>query len=475
GTVLDLAVAAASAEQDDDTRAWALHQRGTRARMLGDRRIARRDLRAAYLLNKRRGKTSQAALSRHNLRQGSGLFPLLRVGASATFLTVASMVVAMAAGAAVAACAISDSCGNEPVTITTEVVTTTGTTIVVAPNLVLNVEAPSEFEPQLVETTSEGSTVIVTNSGDNPLTVSKIGVEGDDALAFPLEGEAQCIREFQPNDECQFEVLFAPTERRVHSAMLLIEVDKGTDETASLTGQGIVSFAGLSAPVWTRPVPMQGIWWEEIARRSFTVEWEAVPFASAYGLEASICWDGESNCDQLSGPQIVSSPFGSVFLPLDPDLLDAKYQSAKDEGLTPVVVLTAYAIGTDGAGAEITSEPSETRHEVTDGPFEMFGVTYDPALGSSLECGQESLSLTVAIQSFLLDPGELTVSTWDGGLEQDTRDEVTAVVSPTATESLAEVSFIPSNNSTLDRIDFLLDSVVGATENVNFPVSGCIE
>ncbi len=473
GTVLDLAVAAASAEQDDDTRAWALHQRGTRARMLGDRRIARRDLRAAYLLNKRRGKTSQAALSRHNLRQGSGLFPLLRVGVSATFLTVASMVVAIAAGAAVVACAISDSCGNEPVTITTEVVTTTGTTIVVAPNLVLNVEAPSEFEPQLVETTSEGSTVIVTNSGDNPLTVSKIGVEGDDALAFPLVGEAQCIREFQPNDECQFEVLFAPTERRVHSAMLLIEVDKGTDETASLTGQGIVSFAGLSAPVWTRPVPMQGIWWE-IARRSFIVEWEAVPFASAYGLEASICWDGDSNCDQLSGPQIVSSPFGSVFLPLDPALLDAKYQLAKDAGLTPVVVLTAYAIGTDAAGAEITSEPSETRHEVTDGPFEMFGVTYDPALGSSLECGKKSLSLTVAIQSFLLDPGELTVSTWDGGSEQDTRDEVTAVVSPTATESLAEVSFIPSNNSTLDRIDFLLNSVVGATENVNFPVSGCI-
>ena len=113
GTVLDLAVAAASAEQDDDTRAWALHQRGTRARMLGDNRTARRDLRAAYLLHKRRGETGRAALSRHNLRQGPRVFPLLRGSALTTFLAVAMTLVAVAAGAAVIAGVIDGNGGTE--------------------------------------------------------------------------------------------------------------------------------------------------------------------------------------------------------------------------------------------------------------------------------------------------------------------------------------------------------------------------
>ena len=580
GTVLDLAVAAASAEQDDDTRAWALHQRGTRALMLGDRRTARRDLRAAYLLYQKRGETGPAALSRHNLRQGPRAFPLPRGSALTTFVAIALTLVAVVAAAAVIG-GLLDGVGDnggittEPVTtiepgISTEPVTTIEPGISTEPAAELTITTGSEvnFDEVFATQVGEGRIGLEASHGDFSINEFEQGeilfvpepecaslLSGQQCGAtvrwFPsapgtldetimiggiaplvLIGEAISPLAFEPQEqELSLSVEkpvagFAAELINISDAPVDISAVEGygdfanatidTQRCPSIFGEGIldagescfilvtadfsnalpgaildggirvfygatnidaravVSFAGLSVPVWTRPVPMQGIWWE-IARRSFTVEWEAVPFASAYGLEASICWDGESNCDQLSGPQIVSSPFGSVFLPLDPAPLDAKYQLAKDAGLTPVVVLTAYAIGTDAAGAEITSERSETRHEVTDGPFEMFGVTYDPALGSSLECGKESLSLTVAIQSFLLDPGELTVSTWDGGSEQDTRDEVTAVVSPTATESLAEVSFIPSDNSTLDRIDFLLDSVVGATENVDFPVSGCIK
>ncbi len=238
GAVLDLAVAAASAEQDDDTRAWALHQRGTRALMLGDRRTARRDLRAAYLLYQKRGETGPAALSRHNLRQGPRAFPLPRGGALTTFVAIATVLVAAAGAAVIDRIIESNGVTTTEGVTNTEGVTTTEpvTTTVAGRGPVLKVEG-LEFEPQLVDTTSEGSTVIVRNAGDGKLTITGIGV--DDPSAFILVDKEQCIGDFEPGDACSFEVLFAPTERRVYSAVLLFEVDIGTDETAPLTGEGI--------------------------------------------------------------------------------------------------------------------------------------------------------------------------------------------------------------------------------------------
>lgn len=246
--------------------------------------------------------------------------------------------------------------------------------------------------------------------------------------------------------------------------------------TSSVEATAVIRFGGLQPPSWVRPVPGQGIWWE-LLRQGFEVDWEDVPFAASYGLEARVCWDGESDCTAIGEPQVVADSSGFIEFPIDPSPFDNMYLAAREAGETPVIVLIAYAIGPDVEGNEITSDPNESRHDLKDGPFDVFDITYNPPSGSTLLCNTTRLDLSVLIQSNLLDPAELEAQIWDGDFETPYLDPMTETVAPSAEPAMAEISYVPTPNydALFDRIELFLGAQFGAGDQVQFPVSGCIE
>lgn len=75
--VIDLAARAAQAAGDRALQAWALHERGSYAGLIGDRASAAADLRAARRIRRELGDRAGADLSLHNLRYFKLLPPLL--------------------------------------------------------------------------------------------------------------------------------------------------------------------------------------------------------------------------------------------------------------------------------------------------------------------------------------------------------------------------------------------------------------
>jgi hypothetical protein len=242
--------------------------------------------------------------------------------------------------------------------------------------------------------------------------------------------------------------------------------------TSSVEATAMIELGGLEPPSWIRPVPGQGIWWE-VVQRGFEVDWEDVPQATGYGLEARICWNDDSDCVAIGEPQVVDASSGFVEFPIDLAPLDTEYLVARELGHQPVIVLTTYAIGTDADDNEITSEPAESRHEIKDGPFDLFDIAYNPPPGTSLECDSTRLYLSVVIQSNLLDPAELTAQLFGDQNEAPHRDPVTATIVPSVEPGSAEMSLIPTGNTDIESVDLLLDSHFGSGDVVQFPVSGC--
>ena len=93
GVVLDKAIDAAKALDEDSALAWGLHERGTRQLMLGERRTARRDLKQARRLRTKLGDHAARAVTRHNLTMaGSAFFlPKAAVGAVGVVAVVAAL------------------------------------------------------------------------------------------------------------------------------------------------------------------------------------------------------------------------------------------------------------------------------------------------------------------------------------------------------------------------------------------------
>ncbi len=243
--------------------------------------------------------------------------------------------------------------------------------------------------------------------------------------------------------------------------------------TSSVEARAVIQLGGLEPPSWLRPVSGQGIWWEMV-RRGFEVDWEDVPFATGYGLEARICWNDDSDCVAIGERQLVDDSSGFVEFPVDVSPLDNEFAVARELGHQPVIVLTTYAIGTDAADNEITSEPAESRHEIKDVPFDLFDVTYNPPPGTTLECDTTRLYLSVVLQSNLLDPAELTARLLGDQNEAPHRDPATATIVPSAEPVSADISLIPTTNVPIESIDLLLDSHFGGGDVVQFPVSGCV-
>ncbi|HEX6299655.1 MAG TPA: choice-of-anchor D domain-containing protein [Acidimicrobiia bacterium] len=213
-SILEATRHAAQQIGDRASEAYALHQLGTRARLLGDRKAARRLLKQARRIRTSLGDKTGAGLSQHNLGLSrSALVP---------FLAGTAIVIGLVGGAA-AVCAATDICS----TSATSTTSATGATSVV------------DVEPSRIDfgeiPAGEGVTeeARVANIGEAPATFANFSVDRDDV--FPITS-IDCPETLEPGGECSVIVSFAPPEPGSYTGTLTVEVEQGEPAQVALSG-----------------------------------------------------------------------------------------------------------------------------------------------------------------------------------------------------------------------------------------------
>jgi len=108
------------------------------------------------------------------------------------------------------------------------------------------------FSNQSVGSTSAAQTVTITNTGDNPMTVSGATTSGD----FAQTNQCSSIA---TNQSCTISVTFTPTVAGSRSGTLIISDNaQGNPHSVTLGGTGIASAAGFSATSLTFPLQSVG-------------------------------------------------------------------------------------------------------------------------------------------------------------------------------------------------------------------------
>lgn len=100
-----------------------------------------------------------------------------------------------------------------------------------------------------VGTNSLPSTVIITNTGDQSITIDAITLIGPDGNAFelPLLDDLCTNATLTPSQQCQFDIAFIPTqEGRFHAAARISEASQAPDVTIELSGSsGLIFYDGF--------------------------------------------------------------------------------------------------------------------------------------------------------------------------------------------------------------------------------------
>lgn len=101
--------------------------------------------------------------------------------------------------------------------------------------------APSiQFNPQVVGTTSGTNTTYVTNTGTAPVVIQAVAASGDFSITYNSCGAPPL--QINPQQACQFNVVFAPTAAGTRTGALTFTDDAtGSPQSITLTGTGVAS------------------------------------------------------------------------------------------------------------------------------------------------------------------------------------------------------------------------------------------
>jgi hypothetical protein len=99
------------------------------------------------------------------------------------------------------------------------------------------------FGKQQVDTTSQPQTATLTNTGDNPVTITNIGSDA------PFSQTNNCPTSLAPNSSCEIQVTFTPTVRGPANGTLAVTDNAtGSPQETSLSGTGIGTDVVLTPP-----------------------------------------------------------------------------------------------------------------------------------------------------------------------------------------------------------------------------------
>jgi hypothetical protein len=108
------------------------------------------------------------------------------------------------------------------------------------------------FSAQLAHTSSTSQTVVLSNPGNAPLTISGIALTGPDQTAFSLTNT--CGPTLPVSGQCSLSVQFTPaTQGSFNAAVTVSDNAAGTAQTIALTGTGTAPQAAFASPQLTFP------------------------------------------------------------------------------------------------------------------------------------------------------------------------------------------------------------------------------
>lgn len=103
------------------------------------------------------------------------------------------------------------------------------------------------FPGQREGATSQPEAVILTNSGDAPLTIGTASLEGTDADDFRLTTDTCSGTTLTPGESCAYAVIFTPSAMGLRAATLSLGTNAdGSPEVIPLQGEGVTPIATLS-------------------------------------------------------------------------------------------------------------------------------------------------------------------------------------------------------------------------------------
>lgn len=211
-SILETMRKAAIQAGDRGSEALALHEMGTRARLLGDKKRARSYLKEARKIRRAIGDGEGESLTKHNLRFARSMFLPWFIGA----------IVALGGGIAVT-CATTDFCGGGEI---------------VEPGQVAVTVEPGELAFAELPAGSGGltETVRLSNEGERDAVVSPPVIDG--SSAFTVSG-SDCSGVLAAQSMCDIAVTFAPSQPGPVTATLVVDVEELGALTIPLTGTAL--------------------------------------------------------------------------------------------------------------------------------------------------------------------------------------------------------------------------------------------
>jgi len=98
-------------------------------------------------------------------------------------------------------------------------------------------EASLNFGSLPVDTAGSPASVTLTNSGDSPLSIARLGVTGSDAADFLAT--SSCGASVEPGKKCTIAILFSPRSSGKHTAAVTIDDNAaGSPHSVALAGAG---------------------------------------------------------------------------------------------------------------------------------------------------------------------------------------------------------------------------------------------
>lgn len=319
--------------------------------------------------------------------------------------------------------------------------------------------APPEL-PQIDPTRLEFGTVAIGASSTLPVTLTA----GDapwtpDFSEFDLVPDVSIVHEcgeIERDASCEVQVTWTPSSLDEFDVTLKMHPDVPVR---------IFGTAAFAPPAWITPTDGQRLWFD-LLRDGITVEIGAVPGSDGYDVVAQVC-GGDDCVFPLLVDQIGDST--QFFIGSEsPAELQVVFDAILDEGVDPVLELTAAATLGDGATPDSTIAVT-----LVEDPAAVQFIDFDPE--SPADCFS-ALTVTLNVESFTLYPREavlhLSRADPDGDLPVDS---ASVNVDPGASTLTVDVDSVDGSFDTI-RLEFENPSgVVSATGVTNYEVGGCFE
>ena len=258
--LLERVAAAANRQGDDATEAWALHQQGTRAVILGDTALAAGPLARALDIRSRLGDVQGAALTRHNMEvaglpvpeigddQGShdesrpgdeGGSPDDAAGSASTGRATDSMETAGSTNGAGWAAQLPKMAAGGIGAVALAVILT----ILLGSDVDLSVTPERlDFGARAVGETSPALTVTVRNSGSEDLELDNVALDPP-GIGFVVTDDGCSGQTLPSNGQCEVGLTFTPASESDHNGRLEVSHPDGTVGLA-LAGMGLRAAVG---------------------------------------------------------------------------------------------------------------------------------------------------------------------------------------------------------------------------------------